>query len=675
VFSKILIANRGEIACRIIKTASRLGIKTIAVYSTVDKNSKHVSLADEAYCIGSAPASESYLAPQKIIDVALEHGANAIHPGYGFLSENAGFAQLCLDNNIIFIGPPPAAIRAMGSKSKAKEIMAKAGVPLVPGFHGDDQSPEKLLAASKEIGFPVLLKPAAGGGGKGMRIVEAEAEFSEALESCKREAIAAFSNDEVLIEKFLIQPRHVEVQVFADNHGNVVHLFDRDCSVQRRYQKIIEEAPAPGIPENVRNSMADVAVKAAAAIGYSGAGTVEFLYGSDTSFYFMEMNTRLQVEHPVTEMITGLDLVEWQLLVAMDQTLPLQQKQIKSSGHALEVRIYAEDPEQDFLPATGNLVHLITPEESSHVRIDTGIRQGDDVSIYYDPMIAKLIVWDSNRSAALARLRAALDEFQVVGVTTNLDFLAALAAHKSFNDEQIDTSFIDKHEQSLFPEKSRVSEDCVAVAAAYILLKRRIHATHQAERSEDPHSPWYQVTGWRTNWQHHETMEFIDFNRIDAKDPELPKTIQARVKVDHTNYQVEVNEKLFAVSGKLENENLILKLSGQLIDTQVIEHQGKLHILGRGRTVVLGFKDNELQIVEIEKSGKIMAPMPGTIIDVSVVKGETVKKNQDLIRLEAMKMEHTISAPSDGIVTEVYYQPGAMVEEGSELITIEPLKD
>jgi len=675
LFAKILIANRGEIACRIIRTASRLGVRTVAVYSSADSHSKHVAMADEACCIGAAPASESYLKVDKIIEVALKSGASAIHPGYGFLSENADFAQLCIDNDLVFIGPPVSAIRAMGSKSNAKDIMTEAGVPLVPGYHGINQSLQNLLAAAQDIGFPVLLKPTAGGGGKGMRIVEAAAEFSDALDSCKREAIASFSDDEVLVEKYLIQPRHVEIQVFADNHGNAVHLFDRDCSVQRRHQKIIEEAPAPGLPDHVRKSMADVAIKAAKAIGYSGAGTVEFLYDNDSSFYFMEMNTRLQVEHPVTEMVTGLDLVEWQLLVAMDQVLPLEQAQIKCNGHAFEVRVYAEDPDQDFLPATGSIVHLNLPKETSHVRIDTGIRRGDEVSIFYDPMIAKLIVWERDRSTALARLRGALDDFQVVGVTTNLDFLGALAANKAFNNQQIDTAFIDKQKDRLFPEKSEVADEFFAIAALYILLKRVEQAKLQAQQSVDPYSPWHEVSGWRINEKNHHTLEFIDFHKLDSEKAELQNMIQATIHFEKSNTLIEVNGSSYAASGKLENGELSANLSGQIFDVQVIEHNKKLHILSHGQSVVLGFMENDHLTNEIEVSGNLTAPMPGTIIDVSVKKGDKVKKNQTLLILEAMKMEHTISATRDGIVSEILYHSGEMVEEGTELIIIEPIKE
>jgi len=410
MFTKILIANRGEIACRVIKTAKKMGILTVAVFSDADKDALHVHMADEAIYLGPSPAKDSYLVIDKVIAAAVKTGAQAIHPGYGFLSENSKFCQACAEHNITFIGPPVGAIEAMGSKSAAKTIMEKASVPLVPGYHGDDQSPAILKRAADKMGYPVLLKATAGGGGKGMRQVWAEQEFNEALQAAKREAMSSFADDTMLVEKYLTQPRHVEIQVFCDNHQNAVYLFERDCSVQRRHQKVIEEAPAFNMSESLRKQMGESAIKSAQAIGYQGAGTVEFLLDIDGSFYFMEMNTRLQVEHPVTEMITGQDLVEWQLRVAADETLPKSQSQLTITGHAFEARIYAEDANNDFLPATGTLRLLKTPTENSHVRVDTGVRQGDDVSVYYDPMIAKLIVWDENRDKALKRLRKALSE-------------------------------------------------------------------------------------------------------------------------------------------------------------------------------------------------------------------------------------------------------------------------
>ena len=450
MFTKILIANRGEIACRIIKTAKKMGILTVAVYSDADAESLHVHMADEAVYLGPSPSRESYLLVDKVIAAAKMTGAQAIHPGYGFLSENAEFCRQCHQENITFIGPPVAAIEAMGSKSAAKNIMEKANVPLVPGYHGDDQSEEILKNSADEMGYPVLLKATAGGGGKGMRQVWNASEFSEGLVAAKREAKSSFGDDRMLVEKYLTQPRHVEIQVFCDNHQQAVYLFERDCSVQRRHQKIIEEAPAFSMSEELRAQMGESAIKSAQAIGYQGAGTVEFLLDVDGSFYFMEMNTRLQVEHPVTEMISGQDLVEWQLRVAAGEKLPKTQAELVLNGHAFEARIYAEDPNNDFLPATGKLEFLQTPIESEHVRIDTGVRQGDEVSVFYDPMIAKLIVWDETREKALQRLAKALSEYRINGVTTNIEFLYNLATCKPFVEADIDTGFIEKNNSLIF---------------------------------------------------------------------------------------------------------------------------------------------------------------------------------------------------------------------------------
>ncbi len=454
MFAKILIANRGEIACRVIRTARRLAIKTVAVYSEADARAQHVLAADEAHLIGPAAAKESYLRGDRILEVARASGAQAIHPGYGFLSENEDFAEACERAGVVFIGPPAAAIRAMGSKSAAKRIMEQAGVPLVPGYHGDGQDPALLQRESDRIGYPVLIKASAGGGGKGMRIVESAADFAAALASCKREAASAFGDDRVLVEKYLRRPRHIEIQVFGDRHGNCVHLFERDCSVQRRHQKVLEEAPAPGMTPERRAAMGGAAVAAAKAIGYVGAGTVEFIADQGGTFHFMEMNTRLQVEHPVTEMITGEDLVEWQLRVAWGEPLPKRQDELAIGGHALEARIYAEDPAKGFLPATGRIVHLGTPPASRHVRIDTGVAAGDEISPHYDPMIAKLVVWDHDRAAALARMRAALEAFQVVGVTTNVAFLGRLVASKAFAAADLDTGLIERSRDELFPPRA-----------------------------------------------------------------------------------------------------------------------------------------------------------------------------------------------------------------------------
>ncbi|HJW02181.1 MAG TPA: acetyl-CoA carboxylase biotin carboxylase subunit, partial [Azospira sp.] len=448
MFNKILIANRGEIACRVIKTARRLGIRTVAVYSEADANARHVRLADEAVLLGPAAARESYLVAEKILDAARRTGAQAIHPGYGFLSENADFAEACAAAGVVFIGPPASAIRAMGSKSAAKSLMAEAAVPLTPGYHGDQQEPEFLKDQADAIGYPVLIKAAAGGGGKGMRLVEKGEDFIGALASCQREARSSFGDDQVLVEKYITRPRHIEIQVFGDSLGNCVYLFERDCSVQRRHQKVLEEAPAPGMTPERRRQMGEAAVAAAKAVGYVGAGTVEFIatstYAQDGTFYFMEMNTRLQVEHPVTEMITGQDLVEWQLRVAAGEPLPLKQEQLENRGHALEARIYAEDASKGFLPSTGRLVHLAPPAESLHVRVDTGVEEGDEITPHYDPMIAKLIVWDEDRDAALARMRQALADYRVVGVTTNIDFLSRLVACPAFAGADLDTDLIER---------------------------------------------------------------------------------------------------------------------------------------------------------------------------------------------------------------------------------------
>ncbi|HSO43704.1 MAG TPA: biotin carboxylase N-terminal domain-containing protein, partial [Rhodospirillales bacterium] len=474
----------------------------------------HVSLADEAFRIGPAPAAESYLVADRILKVAAVGGAQAIHPGYGFLSENAHFAEACTDAGFTFIGPPAVAIRAMGAKSRAKAIMQAAGVPVVPGYHGAAQDDAALIGAAKAIGFPVLVKAVAGGGGKGMRIAGAEGELPEALAAARREALAAFGDDALLIERYLDRPRHVEMQVFADTHGNVVHLFERDCSVQRRHQKVLEEAPAPAIGPALRQRLGEAAVAAARAIAYEGAGTIEFLLaegpGDEAAFYFMEMNTRLQVEHPVTEMITGLDLVEWQLRVAAGERLPLSQDDIVLRGHAFEARIYAENPARDFLPATGTLSHLRFPEDTVHVRVDTGVRAGDAIGIHYDPLIAKLVVWDEDRAAALRRLRRALASVQIVGPVTNVTFLSSVAGHPAFTAGDIDTGFIPRHRHDLVPASGPVPRRLLALACLDVLLRREEEAREAAWRSADPYSPWHRTDGWRLNEDNHHVLAFRD---------------------------------------------------------------------------------------------------------------------------------------------------------------------
>ncbi|KFQ51076.1 hypothetical protein N334_03496, partial [Pelecanus crispus] len=471
---KILIANRGEIACRVMRTAKKMGVKSVAVYSEADRNSMHVAMADEAYCIGPAPSQQSYLAMEKIMQVAKVSAAQAIHPGYGFLSENTEFAELCKQEGIIFIGPPSSAIRDMGIKSTSKAIMSAAGVPVVEGYHGEDQSDECLKEHAKRIGYPVMIKAVRGGGGKGMRIAHSEKEFLDQLESARREAKKSFNDDAMLIEKFVDNPRHVEVQVFGDQHGNAVYLFERDCSVQRRHQKIIEEAPGPGINPEVRKRLGEAAVKAAKAVNYVGAGTVEFIMDSQHNFYFMEMNTRLQVEHPVTEMITGTDLVEWQLRVAAGEKIPLMQEEILLRGHAFEARIYAEDPNNNFMPGAGPLLHLSTPPPDSCTRIETGVRQGDEVSVHYDPMIAKLVVWAEDRQAALRKLRYSLHQYNIVGLSTNIDFLLSLSGHPQFEAGNVHTNFIPQHHDELFPTKKATPHEVMCQAALGLILKEKM---------------------------------------------------------------------------------------------------------------------------------------------------------------------------------------------------------
>ncbi len=666
MFDKILIANRGEIACRVIRTARRMAIRTVAVYSEADRGARHVELADEAYPIGAAPARESYLVGERIIAAAKASGAQAIHPGYGFLSENAGFAEACAAAGIVFIGPPPAAIRAMGSKSAAKALMAKAGVPLVPGYHGAEQGVVELTEEAARIGYPVLIKASAGGGGKGMRIVEREGDFAVALASAKREASASFGDDTVLIEKYLTRPRHIEMQVFADTHGNVVHLFERDCSIQRRYQKVVEEAPAPGMDPARRRAMGEAAVAASRAVGYVGAGTIEFI-AEGSEFYFMEMNTRLQVEHPVTEMITGLDLVEWQLRVASGEALPKQQSDLAISGHAIEARVYAEDPSRDFLPAIGVLRHLRAPVESAAVRVDTGVRQGDAVSIHYDPMIAKLAVWGEDRAAALRRLRTALAEYEIAGLSTNLDFLARLAAEPDYAAADIDTGFIARHRGTLLPDPSAAPDWVVAAAALSLVLDQDTATAAAAARGRDPWSPWNRCDGWRLNGETYQDLMFLD--------GEVRRPV--RVHYRHEGYRLDLPSGVVAAEIARElGDELRLSLDGVARRVRVLWRGTEITVLHDGLSQRLTYLDSRAPVVEDELSaGQLVAPMPGRVVQVLAVPGMIVQRGQALVVLEAMKMEHTITAPSDGVVESVAYHVGDLVEEGAELLVLSPPSD
>ncbi|WP_137937361.1 acetyl/propionyl/methylcrotonyl-CoA carboxylase subunit alpha [Chitinivorax sp. B] len=663
MFDKILIANRGEIACRVIHTAKKLGIRTVAVYSEADAQARHVKLADEAWLLGPAAPKASYLLGDKLIEIAKATGAQAIHPGYGFLSENEEFAAACEAAGVVFIGPPASSIAAMGSKSAAKQLMERALVPLVPGYHGDDQDPALLARETERIGFPVLIKASAGGGGKGMKIVERAEDFAAQLASAQREALASFGDDKVLVEKYLTKPRHVEIQVFADQHENCVYLFERDCSVQRRHQKVLEEAPAPGMSEERRRQMGEAACNAARAIGYVGAGTVEFILDTLTGeFYFMEMNTRLQVEHPVTEMITGQDLVEWQLRVADGERLPLLQEELHIHGHALEARIYAEDPAKDFLPAIGHLHVLRTPQVSQTIRIDSGVVEGDEISPYYDPMIAKLIVWGEDRPAALRRMRQALSEYRIVGLTTNVDFLATTVAHPAFATGNVDTGLIARHRAELIPAEQAVSHDLLAIASLAELAEITRLAALRRAQSNDPTSPWNDAAGWRLNEATHTELHFRD-------------TSGDRIALAHyrcDGFIIEIEGESIACKLLQESHGqLRFDLNGRQLTADVIRHENELHLFVFGRHHVLQRFDPVLDgLDEQDDTGSLRAPMPGTVVAVLVTAGQTVEKGQPLIVLEAMKMEHTIAAPAAGLVTELLYQVGERVNEGTELILL-----
>ena len=666
MIEKLLIANRGEIACRIIRTARRLGIRTVTLYSDADEHSLQVTLADEAHYLGPSPASESYLRGNRILELAQKAGAQAIHPGYGFLSENAAFAEQCRQKGILFIGPPVSAILAMGSKSAAKAIMERAGVPLVPGYHGENQDENFLKEQAQRIGYPLLIKASAGGGGKGMRVVENAGDFEEALAGARREAKNAFGDEQVLLERYLRRPRHVEIQVFADAAGNCVHLFERDCSIQRRHQKVVEEAPAPGMSEELRRRMGEAATGAAKAIGYVGAGTVEFLLDEDGSFYFMEMNTRLQVEHPVTEMISGQDLVEWQIRVAQGEPLPLSQEQLAIEGHAFEVRIYAEDPTRDFLPSIGRILHLRTPQESPHVRIDSGVRQGDEIGIHYDPMIAKLIVWDRDRPRALRRLRGALEAYEVTGVTTNLPFLAAIARSPAFFDARLDTGFIERHRGELIPEEQSADDRTLALAALQLLLEREREAAREAAASLDPYSPWSLANGWRLNSDNHHDFVFEDGDR----------SVRVSAHYRKDGYLLELPGGSLAVKGTLaEDGSLMADLGGLRLRAQVIRSGAELRILCRGGSRRLLLKDPYERQEQEQSGGRLTAPMPGKIVALMVDAGSEVDKGAPLVILEAMKMEHCIRAPAAGKVLSLNFAVGALVGDGAELLEFQPAQE
>ncbi|PPU93399.1 3-methylcrotonyl-CoA carboxylase [Xanthomonas populi] len=654
-FDKILIANRGEIECRVVATCRKLGIATVAVYSDVDRDARHVRLADEAIHIGAAPAQQSYIRGDAILDAARSSGAQAIHPGYGFLSENAAFADACAQAGIVFIGPPAAAIRAMGDKSAAKALMQRAGVPLTPGYHGDAQAPAFLRAQADAIGYPVLIKASAGGGGKGMRRVNASDAFEEALASCQREAQSAFGNAQVLVEKYVERPRHIEIQVFGDTQGEVVSLFERDCSVQRRHQKVLEEAPAPGMSEQRRAAMGKAAVDAARAVGYVGAGTVEFIAGPDGDFYFMEMNTRLQVEHPVTELITGTDLVEWQLRVAAGEPLPLRQHELRIHGHALEARMYAEDAERGFLPSTGTLRQLQLPAPSAHVRIDAGVEQGDTISPYYDPMIAKLIVWDVDRPAALARMRKALAQCHVVGVTTNSAFLSRLIGTKAFACADLDTALIAREHAALFPDP-HAPDGAWWCLAAVLMAEAVPNATPDPA---DPFSPWQHTDGWRigTHAARAITLEAVGERR------------ELGVRRLAGGWQVTCLGDTHTLRCHTQGNALRVEMDGRQWRAQVLRDGSTLTLIGAEQRAVFRHHDALVEADQpAHETGGLTAPMPGRIVSLVAPVGQPITRGQSLLVLEAMKMEHALHAPCDGTVQAYLVAEGDLVAEGVALV-------
>ena len=665
MFNKILIANRGEIACRVAATARRLGVKSVAVYSDADASAKHVVACDQAVHIGGSAPKDSYLRWEKILEAAKATGAQAVHPGYGFLSENEAFARACADAGLVFIGPPPAAIKAMGLKAESKQLMEKAGVPLVPGYHAANQDPVLLKTEASRIGYPVLIKASAGGGGKGMRAVDQAEDFDAALASCKREAINSFGDDAVLIEKYVQRPRHIEIQVFGDTHGNYVYLFERDCSVQRRHQKVLEEAPAPGMTQAMREQMGAAAVAAARAVNYVGAGTVEFIVeqraNGEMQFFFMEMNTRLQVEHPVTEAITGLDLVEWQLRVACGEKLPLMQSELRISGHAIEARICAESPDNNFLPATGRLSVYRKPAATSFergtpalkVRIDDGVREGDAISPYYDSMVAKLIVHGEDRAQALARLDEALAQTHIVGLHTNVQFLRYVVRSPSFAQANLDTALIPREEALLFKQEPVGLELAVAASIARTLLD---------ERSLEAVDPFSRRDGWRLYGVavRRFAFEFHD----QAVDAALTYLHEGALRLELANSSGVL---LFAES----DAGIDLQFAGQRHTVQVYRQGELAHVFTpHGATRILAIDLLAHAGDSHAEGGRLTAPMPGKVLSFAVKNGDKVKKGQALAVMEAMKMEHTIAAPADGTVAELLYTPGDQVLEGAELLKL-----
>ncbi|XP_060862861.1 methylcrotonoyl-CoA carboxylase subunit alpha, mitochondrial isoform X1 [Metopolophium dirhodum] len=683
--TKLLIANRGEIACRIIKTARRLQIETVAVYSDVDKDSMHVAMADQAVRVGPAQSAHSYLLKDRIVNAAIKTNSQAIHPGYGFLSENASFAQYCQSNNLIFIGPPPNAIESMGIKSKSKEIMSEAGVPIIEGYHGKDQNSDFLQHEANKIGYPVMIKAIKGGGGKGMKIVSKESEFFENLMSAKRESLSSFGDDSVLIEKYIQQPRHVEVQVFADQHKNCVYLFERDCSIQRRHQKVMEEAPAPRLSEKLRQHLGETAVRAAKAVGYEGAGTVEFIFDNATNmFYFMEMNTRLQVEHPVTEMITGVDLVEWQIKVAEGEQLPLKQNEIKLRGHSVQARIYAEDPYNNFLPAAGNLQYLDYPNVSDDVRVETGVRQGDDVSVHYDPMIAKLVVWSETRSDAFAKLKNNLAAFNIAGLSTNVQFLMSLCAHPELLKGNVHTGFIEQHKNVLL-SKNLPNTELISQAVIALILYEENNTISSNINTNDPYSPFATQTGFRVNHNYVQKIKLKHNLCGEMYDVRIEYcgvgSSNSRFNVSFKNKDTEIESN---VIGSLDTSSpnrfhLTCIVDGTLYKSNIAFIENSVHLFNKdGKnefTVVLPFDEKTIDSNEQDtgSNSTILAPTQSTVERVNVSLGDDICIGDPIVVLTAMKMEYVVKAQIEGKIEKILCKEGDSVRKGELLVKIIPI--
>ncbi len=663
MFQRILIANRGEIACRVIRTCRRLGIEAVAVYSEADVSAMHVREADLAVEIGGARPADSYLNIDRIMQAARRTGAQAIHPGYGFLAENAAFARACEQAGIVFIGPKPSTIDRMGSKAEAKALMEKAGVPVVPGYHGKDQKDKTLHAEAERIGFPMMIKPAAGGGGKGMRIVHDADGFAGALEGARREADNAFGDTRMILERYVEGPRHIEFQVFGDSSGKIIHLYERECSVQRRYQKIIEETPSPFLDDDTRKAMGDAAVKAARAVDYVGAGTVEFIVGADREFFFMEMNTRLQVEHPVTEMTTGVDLVEWQIRVAAGESLPAGQDDIRPRGHAIEARLYAEDPYQNFMPSSGPLHQLRLPSTSNNVRIDSGVEQGDAVTIHYDPMIAKLIVRDANRQTAVARLQNALESCYVNGLATNIGFLIRLAHHQRFLEADIDTGFLDRNLDEVLPAGPELPADALAAAAAHWLLEREARARETARGTGDPWSPWASADAWHPGVAAARPLTF----RHGQAEHALTATGSAG------RYELSLDgEPLHLEDARIVDDGIRFAHDGETRHVAMARLGRGYQVNCRGARWLLFYVDPFDRLAEKEADEhRITAPMPGRVVAVKTKEGDSVTEGQELVVVEAMKMEITLRAPHDGTVAKVLHAEGDFVEADVALVELD----